>query len=119
MLPRIYIITTLIISMLRIGCTNFSSNSQQPPSAPDLQSYPFAYLRDGRPLNPQEDVVSVIAVGDVLLGRAVADEADPLGYSAPWLGDADITIGNLEGVLIDQNRPAGVPLEGSGRIILD
>jgi len=36
-------------------------------------------------------------VGDVLLGRGVAAQPDPLGDVAAWLRNADLTLGNLEG----------------------
>ncbi len=66
---------------------------------PDLSVYPWVYLRDGRPLADDETVTSLIAVGDVLLGRGVASQPDPLGGVAPWLASADLTLGNLEGVI--------------------
>ncbi len=66
---------------------------------PDLSSYPWVYLRNGRPPAGAETLASVIAVGDVLLGRGVAAQPDPLGDVEAWLGSADVTLGNLEGVI--------------------
>jgi len=66
---------------------------------------------------PDERVVSVIAVGDVMLGRGVAAEPDPWGDVAGWLQGADLTIGNLEGVLVDGSRPGQGP-EGEAQPIL-
>jgi len=75
---------------------------------PDLFSYPWAYLRDGRPIAADERLTSVLAVGDVLLGRGVAAQPDPLGDVAAWLRDADLTLGNLEGgIAANEERGAG------------
>jgi poly-gamma-glutamate synthesis protein (capsule biosynthesis protein) len=66
----------------------------------DLAAYPWIYLRDGRPPTAGESVVELIAVGDVMLGRAVAGIADPLAQVAPWLATADLTLGNLESPIV-------------------
>ena len=65
-------------------------------SGPDLAAYPWLYLRDGKALEAAEDAIEVIAVGDVMLGRGVSGEPDPLGAAASWLRRADLAIGNLE-----------------------
>jgi hypothetical protein len=75
---------------------------------PDLSPYPWLYLRDGRPLADDETPVSLIAVGDVLLGRGVADQPDPLGVVAPWLRGADLVLGNLEGAIDVSRSPYSV-----------
>jgi len=84
--------------------------SQSPPAVrgtADLAAYPWLYLRQGEPLGESERVVEVIAVGDVMLGRGVA-EVHRLGSAAPaqpfaavvaWLRAADVTLGNLECVV--------------------
>ncbi len=87
------------------------------PETPDLEVYPWAYLRHGRLMAPDERAVSVIAVGDVMLGRGVAAEPDPWSDVAGWLQGADLTIGNLEGVLVDGGRPGQGP-EGEAQPIL-
>ncbi len=66
---------------------------------PDLSGYPWLYLRDGVPPKAGEPLVELIAAGDVMLGRGVADEPDPLATVAPWLAAADLTLGNLECVI--------------------
>ena len=43
-----------------------------------------------------------MAVGDVMLGRGVLAEPEPLADAAPWLSAADLTLGNLEGVISNQ-----------------
>jgi poly-gamma-glutamate capsule biosynthesis protein CapA/YwtB (metallophosphatase superfamily) len=68
-------------------------------AAPDLSTYPWLYLRDGTPVAAGERVVELIAVGDVMLGRGVAAEPDPLAAVAPWLASADLALGNLECVI--------------------
>ncbi|MAT98336.1 MAG: hypothetical protein CL608_14420 [Anaerolineaceae bacterium] len=74
-------------------------------AAPDLTVYPWIYLRDGRSLTPSENVVELIAVGDVMLGRGVAEKPDPLAEVAPWLRTADLTLGNLESVIVAGGTP--------------
>ena len=73
-----------------------------PVSKPDFSAYPWVYLRDGELLADDEPVISLLAVGDVMLGRGVA--AGPMADPEPladvaWLGAADLTLGNLEGVV--------------------
>jgi poly-gamma-glutamate synthesis protein (capsule biosynthesis protein) len=80
--------------------------------APDLSAYPWFYLRDDRPLAEGEPVVEFIAVGDVMLGRGVADVPDPLAAAAPWLRAADLTLGNLESVVTQQGAPPPVVPDG-------
>ncbi len=58
-----------------------------------------------QPLAADEALVSVIAVGDVLLGRGVTAEVDPLRQAAGWLQEADLALGNLEGVLVEGGSP--------------
>jgi poly-gamma-glutamate synthesis protein (capsule biosynthesis protein) len=65
---------------------------------PDLSSYPWIYLRADEPLDPEEDAIEVIAVGDVQPGRGIADE--PFDGVQSWLRAADLTVGNLESVIV-------------------
>lgn len=76
---------------------------------PDLSAYPWVYLRDGQPLVDDEPVVELIAVGDVMLGRGVADEPEPLADVAAWLAAADLTFGNLEAVIVADGTPRTAP----------
>jgi poly-gamma-glutamate synthesis protein (capsule biosynthesis protein) len=48
-------------------------------------------------------------VGDVLLGRGVADQADPFHYVAPWLRSADLTLGNFEGAIASPSTGGPAP----------
>ncbi|MCA9925945.1 MAG: CapA family protein, partial [Anaerolineales bacterium] len=85
---------------------------------PDLSVYPWVYLRDGRPLTADEPVVELIAVGDVMLGRGVAEEPEPLAAAAPWLAAADLTLGNLESVIVEDGTPRTTLSDGPQPIIL-
>lgn len=82
-------------------------------AVPDLAAYPWVFLRDGRSLTPSESPVELIAVGDVLLGRGVAEVAEPLADVAAWLRAADLVLGNLESVIVAdgtaKSAPAGEP----------
>jgi poly-gamma-glutamate capsule biosynthesis protein CapA/YwtB (metallophosphatase superfamily) len=81
-------------------------------ATPDLSAYPWLYLRDDEPLAADEKVVELMAVGDVMLGRGVADKSQPFAAVAPWLRAADLTLGNLECVIAEE----GVPRPGPYRL---
>jgi len=83
----------------------------------DQDAYPWAFLRDGQDLTAGESLVSVIAVGDIMLGRGVAAAPSPLHDVSGWLPAADLTLGNLESVLTDEGLPRSAP-EGSPQPIL-
>ena len=67
--------------------------------APSLVDYPWLYMRGGAPPEAGEQTVEVVAVGDVMLGRAVAGVEQPLAGVAAWLRAADVSLGNLECVV--------------------
>jgi hypothetical protein len=69
---------------------------------------PWVYLRADEPLSSTEDLVEILAVGDVMPGRGVAGLPGIFDRVAGELQDADLLVGNLEGVLLDS------PPEGSG-----
>jgi hypothetical protein len=48
-------------------------------------------------------------VGDVLLGRGVAEVAEPLADVAAWLRAADLALGNLESVIVADGTPKSAP----------
>ena len=70
-------------------------------AALDLSAYPWLYLRGGEPVRASERLVELVAVGDIMLGRGVAGEPDPLGAVAPLLASADLAQGNLECVVTE------------------
>jgi poly-gamma-glutamate synthesis protein (capsule biosynthesis protein) len=86
---------------------------------PDFSPYPWFYLRDGRSLAENEAVVELITVGDVMLGRGVAEVADPLAAVSPWLSQADLTFGNLESLIVTGGAPRTAPSGEPQPIILN
>jgi len=81
-------------------------------AAPDLSAYPWLYLRDDEPLAADEKVIELMAVGDVILGRGVANKSRLFAAVAPWLRAADLTLGNLECIIVEE----GVPRPGPYRL---
>ncbi len=75
--------------------------------SPDLSAYPWAYLRADEPLASSDDVLEVLAVGDVMLGRSLDGQTNPLSAVGRWLAGADLTVGNLECVITDVAENAG------------
>ena len=71
-----------------------------PPAGASIPSSAvWIYLRGGQPPAANEPVVSVLAVGDVMLGRGLAGTPDVFAHVADTLQSADLTMGNLEGVI--------------------
>ncbi|MBN8418971.1 MAG: CapA family protein [Verrucomicrobia bacterium] len=66
---------------------------------------PFGKLRQKRAepvlmtIQEPEEVIRIAICGDLMLGRSVADHADPLKNVAPILKRADLALGNLECVI--------------------
>ena len=93
----------LICLLLLSGC--------QP--ADPLAAFPWLYQRDGQPVATGIDSLSVIAVGDILLGRGVSQPEQAFDASADWLRTADLTLGNLECALTDDPPLAAATLKHS------
>ena len=75
------------------------------------ESAGWIYMREGVPPQPGERFVEVLAVGDVMLGRGMADVEDVFAEVAGELQGADLTIGNLEGAVGTQPAAGvGIPL---------
>lgn len=70
-----------------------------PAGAAIPSSAVWVYLRGGQPPAANERVVSVLVVGDVMLGRGLAGTPDPFAHVSDTLQSADLTMGNLEGVI--------------------
>lgn len=98
---RSFLRTAVFLFILLAACK--PAGAETAVSPPDLSAYPWVYLRDGQALAAGEPVVSLLAVGDVLLGRGVLAEPEPLAEAA-WLGAADLTLGNLEGVITSEQQ---------------
>jgi poly-gamma-glutamate capsule biosynthesis protein CapA/YwtB (metallophosphatase superfamily) len=97
------------ISPLFLTCLLLFSGCR--PADP-LAAYPWLYPRDVQPA-VTEDTLSVIAVGDILLGRGVSQPDQAFSASAGWLRTADLTMGNLECALTDTPPPVAATLEHS------
>jgi poly-gamma-glutamate capsule biosynthesis protein CapA/YwtB (metallophosphatase superfamily) len=80
---------------------------------PDLAAYPWVYLRSGAPLQPGEALVSLVAVGDLNLGRGVV-AGGALELATPWLRAADLALANLECAFLPAGK-AAVPEPGSAQ----
>jgi hypothetical protein len=65
----------------------------------DLSAAPWVYLRGSKTPASGEHLVEIIAVGDVMLGRGLADTSGLFDHVAGELQGADLAIGNLEGVM--------------------
>ena len=66
-----------------------------------LAAYPWFYQREAASALADEATLTVIAVGDILLGRDVSQPERAFAASAAWLSRADLTMGNLECALTD------------------
>ena len=109
MLPRLSLPSLFIFVALVVFAAWLQPVSPSRRPAPDLLRYPWLYLRGGQPLAAVERVVEMIVVGDVMLGRGVIAEPQPLAAVAGWLQAADITMGNLECIIAEEGTPRPGP----------
>ncbi|MBE2197288.1 MAG: CapA family protein, partial [Anaerolinea sp.] len=100
MKTAVSLLMLLLIPLLALAAPGATA---VPP--PDLTAYPWAFWREPPPEAEGSGEVTVIFVGDVLLGRGVDPSADPLRDVTPWLSAADLTIGNLEGYIAPGEPP--------------
>lgn len=104
-----------ILLALSLVCS--CSTQQQPDSAPpttpaaDTASQ-ASVVSATRPTADQRPLLRIATVGDIMIGTdypqdhlADDDGVDFLSAVTPWLRHADITVGNLEGVLMDGGTP--------------
>ncbi len=89
----------LAVSVLMLGLP-------QPPAASVLPSVGWIYLRGGEVPAADEQLVEILAVGDVMTGRGVAGTPNLFGRVSEALQSADLTIGNLEGAISAAPVPA-------------
>jgi poly-gamma-glutamate synthesis protein (capsule biosynthesis protein) len=66
----------------------------------------WIYLRGGVAPTADESLVEILAVGDVMTGRGLADTPDIFGQVSSTLQSSDLTIGNLEGAISAAPVPA-------------
>jgi len=79
---------------------------------PDLSPFPWIYLRDGHSIDPTKNVVEVMAVGDLQPGRGAV--RNPFEHARSWLRGADLTVGNLESVVVEApSTPSRSPEDGA------
>ncbi len=86
-----------LILIILVSC--FISGISSPASAGEDIPDTWLYLRGGEPVAADEDVVEIIAVGDIMLGRSIRPGAQTLAKVAPLLQSADLAFGNFEGVI--------------------
>lgn len=117
----ILILLILFVSLLVLAArrTTHVESGTAVVAVPDLSAYPWVYLRDGCSLTESDAVVELIAVGDVMLGRGVAEEPAPFAAVVPWLHTADLTLGNLESVIVANGTPRTAPAGELQPIILN
>ncbi|MCZ6899947.1 MAG: CapA family protein [Bacteroidetes bacterium] len=120
-LSHILVVVGMVVILLNSCKPSQVSTSQKPPSA-DTTDIPTYYITsDGDTLESLEetvdinihrllkDTISVIGVGDIMMGTNFPSEKylPPENGSRLWrevndlLNDADLTFGNLEGVVLD------------------
>jgi poly-gamma-glutamate capsule biosynthesis protein CapA/YwtB (metallophosphatase superfamily) len=100
------------------GCASTPAPETPPPAAEPAEEVETAPAPQGRtgPVAPEPDRsqmrITVAAVGDMMLGTDYPEnrlpDDDGVGFLAdvaPILASADITFGNLEGVLLDGGEP--------------
>ena len=111
-------VAAMLLLLLALTATlTRRSEPATPATVAALASYPWVYLRDGQPVATDEVLVDLIAVGDIMPGRGVAAVgADWVGANG-WLAAADLTLGNLEAILLDETpelavRPGQILLRG-------
>jgi Bacterial capsule synthesis protein PGA_cap len=93
-----------------------------PPRASAASAEAWIYLRGGEVPAPGERLVEILAVGDVMTGRGLADTPDLFAEVNHVLRSADLTIGNLEGAISDAPVPADsvwlhLPLDTPAKLV--
>ena len=107
---RFIILALIIISLLSLAVVGVTWSASQ--SQPDQTAFQWIYLRDGKSLAPGENLVELVAVGDVMLGRGVGNQPDVFSGVATLLRSADLTLGNFEGAIPDTSIDVpDVPLD--------
>jgi Bacterial capsule synthesis protein PGA_cap len=82
------------------------ASSRASASAPPATAEAWIYLRGGQAPAADEPLVEILAVGDVMTGRGMADTPDIFGQVSTTLQSSDLTIGNLEGAISAAPVPA-------------
>jgi hypothetical protein len=103
----------VVLALVLLAACTTTAPPPSPPEAAQAEPLPAAV-----PVAPAEPVqrapirISIAAVGDMMLGTDYPEnhlpDDDGIGFLAgvtPWLWSADVTFGNLEGVLVDGGEP--------------
>lgn len=112
-MPRLRELVAAALTLSLIACAPAGDRRPAQPAAspvataPDQPPPPPA-----TPLPPERSALRIIAVGDIMLGTDFPDDRTPppdhpgiLAPVAGLLASADLTFGNLEGVLMDAGEP--------------
>ncbi len=109
----------LLIPVLLAACSS-TPESPAPGNEPQIEAAAPDAIPESRPaesakpdLRPPVTTISIAAVGDMMLGTDYPENYLPdddgvsfLRAVTPWLAEADLAVGNLEGVLTDGGEPA-------------
>jgi len=112
--------SSIFLALLALAaCTTITPEQAAPPVATERveAAPPQSVLPPEPEPKPRPDKsafrVSIAAVGDMMIGTDFPEnhlpDDDGTGFLAavtPWLSSADLTFGNLEGVLVDGGEPA-------------
>jgi len=110
--------SSIFLALLTLAACTTTAPEHAPP-APAIERVEPAPppSKPTPPPKPQPDKssfrISIAAVGDMMIGTDFPEnhlpDDDGIGFLAavtPWLSSADLTFGNLEGVLVDGGEPA-------------
>jgi hypothetical protein len=73
---RPFLLLIMSLALLSLLLSRAGRDAELPAAPPDLSVYPWLYLREGTPPAAGEGA-TLLAVGDVMLGRDVLAEPDP------------------------------------------
>jgi hypothetical protein len=117
MKQRSLLFIAVYVCMVTVNCKGPTH-----PSAKKLTKIKTDTIHDGRNADVKQrpdSIISIAAVGDIMLGTAYPDNThlprdsgkQSFNYALKDLHNADITFGNLEGVLLDSGEPAAMKLK--------
>src|SRR5210317_1244532 len=106
----------ILAALALAGCTTTATEEPAPPVTLErVEPAPPPAPQPPPPPEPDKSGfrISIAAVGDMMIGtdfpKNHLPDNDGIGFLAavaPWLASADLTFGNLEGVLVDGGEPA-------------
>jgi len=106
----------ILAALALTGCSTTAPEQPAPPVTVErVEPVPPPVSKPSPPPEPDKSGlrISIAAVGDMMIGtdfpKNHLPDDDGVGFLAavtPWLASADLTFGNLEGVLVDGGEPA-------------